>query len=144
MALSYRGSLRALLKLAVNSAKEQSMQVKVNAGDGIEGNEALDSWATDFLNDALSRFREDLTGVEVQLKDENSGKSGPADKRCLLEARVAGHDPLVAEHRAENQDMAIRGAAQKLVKVLDHRLGKADRREHRERETIRKTDAPLL
>jgi ribosome-associated translation inhibitor RaiA len=119
------------------------MQVQVNPGDGIEGNDALESWATDFLNDALSRFRQDITGVEVQLKDENSGKSGPADKRCLLEARVNGQEPMVAEHRAENQDMAIRGAAQKLVKVLDHRLGKLDRK-HRDRETIRKSDTPLV
>ena len=120
------------------------MQVQVNPGDGIEGTDALERWATDYLNDSLARFRQDITGVEVQLKDENSARSGAADKRCLLEARVAGHDPMVAEHRAENQDLAIRGATQKLTKVLEHRLGKLDRREHRDRETIRKTDSPIV
>lgn len=118
------------------------MQVQVNPGDGIEGTEALERWASDYLNDSLARFSQDITGIEVQLKDENSGKSGPSDKRCLLEARVTGQEPLVAEHRAENQDMAIRGATQKLVKVLEHRLGKLDRK-HRDRDTIRKTDVPL-
>ena len=120
------------------------MQVQVNPGDGIDGNEALERWASDFLNEALARFRQDITGIEVQLKDMNSDKSGAADKRCLLEARVAGQEPLVAEHRAENQDMAIRGAAQKLTKVLDHRLGKLENRERRDRETIRKIDSPLV
>ena len=119
------------------------MQVQVNPGDGIEGKETLERWASDYLTDQLARFRQDITGIEVQLKDENSGKSGPADKRCLLEARVTGHEPLVAEHRAENQDMAIRGAAQKLIKVLDSKLGKLDRREHRDRETIRKANIEL-
>ncbi|MEJ7932366.1 HPF/RaiA family ribosome-associated protein [Ramlibacter sp. AN1015] len=120
------------------------MQVQVNPGDGVDGTEALESWITEHLNESLARFRQDLTGIEVQLKDENSGKSGPADKRCLLEARVTGHDPLVAEHRAENYDMAIRGATQRLVKVLDRQLGKLERREHRDRETIRKTGSPLV
>ncbi|TFY96937.1 HPF/RaiA family ribosome-associated protein [Ramlibacter rhizophilus] len=120
------------------------MQVQVNAGDGIESTEALERWANDYLNEALARFRQDITGIEVQLKDENSGKSGPADKRCLLEARVTGQDPMVAEHRAENQDMAIRGATQKLLKVLDHRLGKLERRGNHDRETIRKTGSPLV
>lgn len=115
------------------------MQVQVNAGEGIQGGEALERWAHEFLNESLARFSEDLMRVELQLADENSTRGGGDDKRCLLEARVAGRDPVVAEHRAENLDMAVRGATQRLTSALDRVLGKLDRKEHRDRNTIRRS-----
>mgnify|MGYP001627452529 CR=1 FL=1 len=114
------------------------MQIQVNAGEGISGSEALERWANEHLQSSLARFSEDLTRIEVQLTDENSGKGGADDKRCLLEARPTGMDPIVAEHRAENLDMAVRGATQRLVTVLDRTLGKHDRKDRRDRETIRR------
>lgn len=113
------------------------MQVQVNTGNGIENKETLERWADEFLNDSLSRFKQEITRVEVQLTDENSGKKGAADKRCMLEARLNGRDPLAVNHHAETQDEAFRGATQKLIRLLDHTLGKLDR-DHRSRETIRK------
>jgi hypothetical protein len=59
--------------------------------------------------------------------------------RCMLEARLTGRQPVAVEHHAPTQDAAIRGATQRLVNALDHSLGKLDRREHRDRETIRRT-----
>ena len=115
------------------------MQIQVNAGEGITGGEGLERWATEYLNESLARFSGDLTRVEVQLTDENSTRGGTDDKRCLLEARIAGRDPIVAEHRAENLDMAVRGAAQRLTSVLERTLGKLDRKEHRDRDTIRRS-----
>ena len=46
------------------------MQVQVNCGDGLQGKETLETWASDFLNESLARFRGDLTSVQVQLSDE--------------------------------------------------------------------------
>lgn len=113
------------------------MQVQVNASNGIENKETLERWADEFLNDALARFRQEITRVEVQLSDENSGKKGTANKRCMLEARLNGRDPLAVNHHGETQDEAFRGATQKLVRLLEHTLGKLDH-DHRDRETIRK------
>lgn len=114
------------------------MQVQVNTSNGIENKETLERWAGEFLNDALSRFRQEITRVEVQMSDENSAAKGAADLRCMLEARLNGHAPLAVNHHAESQDLAFRGAAQKLVRLIEHTLGKLDRHEHRARETIRR------
>jgi ribosome-associated translation inhibitor RaiA len=114
------------------------MQVQVNTGDGLSGTDTLGRWATDFLNDELGRFADEITRVEVQLTDEAKGKKSSDDMRCMLEARLNGHEPLAVQHHAENMDDAVRGAARKLVRALDHTLGKLDRHEHRVRDTIRK------
>ena len=114
------------------------MQVQVNCGDGLQGKETLETWASDFLNESLARFRGDLTSVQVQLSDEAKGRTGASDMRCTLEARPNAHQPLAVTHHGETMDMAIRGAAQKLNHALEHAFGRLDRRQHRDRDTIRK------
>jgi ribosome-associated translation inhibitor RaiA len=116
------------------------MQVQVNTGNGVQNKETLERWASDFLNDALARFSQDITRVEVQFTDENRAKAGPDDKRCMLEARMTGHDPIAVQNHGETQDIAIRGAAQKLIRALEHAFGKLERHTHRDRETIRKSE----
>jgi ribosome-associated translation inhibitor RaiA len=122
--------------------KDPRMQVQVNTSNGIENTETLQQWAHEFLNSSLSRFVNEITRVEVQLSDENNQRKGAADKRCTLEARLNGSEPLAVSHHADNQDLALRGAALKLVHMLDHKLGKLDRQDHRARDTIRK-DVPI-
>jgi hypothetical protein len=118
------------------------MQVQVNTSNGIENKESLQRWANDFLNEALQRFSQDLTSVEMQLTDENHApKAGAVDKRCMLEARMAGRPPVAVTHYAENQDQAVRGASNKLIHALEHVFGKLDRTDHRARETIRRDEA---
>ncbi len=116
------------------------MQVQVNTGNGVQNKESLERWATEFLNGELARFRQDLTRVEVQLTDENRAKGGPADMRCMLEARLTGREPVAVNHHAGTMDEAIRGATAKLVRAIDHLLGKLDR-QHRDRESIRKSES---
>ena len=114
------------------------MQVQLNTGDGLSGKETLERWATEFLNGELGHFIDEIARVEVHLTDEAKGKKSSEDMRCMLEARLNGHEPLAVQHHAENMDEAMRGAARKLVRALDHTLGKLDRHEHRVRDTIRK------
>jgi hypothetical protein len=114
------------------------MQVQVNCGDGLEAKDTLESWASDFLNESLARFRGEITRVEVQLSDEAKGKHNDRDMRCMLEARLNAYQPVAVTHTGESMDEAIRGAAQRLVHALDHTLGKLDRHQHRSRDTIRR------
>jgi hypothetical protein len=120
------------------------MKVQVNTSNAIENKDGLESWASDYLNEHLARFEQDLTSIEVQLSDENHGtKGGDVDKRCMMEARVNGRAPIAVTHYAPDQNLAFRGATEKLGHALDHAFGKLDRREHRARETIRK-DAEVV
>lgn len=115
------------------------MHVQVNTSNGIENKESLERWASEYLSEHLARFNQDVTSIEVQLTDENhEAKGGGTDKRCMLEARVNGRPPLAVTNYAPNQDLAFRGAAEKLAKLLEHTLGKLDRKEHRVRDTIRR------
>jgi hypothetical protein len=120
-----------------------SMQVQVNTSNGVENKDTLDRWASDYLNETLARFSQDITRVEVQLRDVNAGKKGSDEKRCMLEARITGREPVAATHHAATQDEAFRGATQRLIHLLDHTLGKLERHQHRDRGTIRKDPAAI-
>jgi ribosome-associated translation inhibitor RaiA len=115
------------------------MKVQVNTSNDIENKDALERWASEYINEQLGRFDQDITSIEVQLTDENhSGKGGGIDKRCMLEARVNGRAPIAVTNYAPDQNLAFRGAVEKLQHALEHAFGKLDRREHRVRETIRR------
>jgi hypothetical protein len=121
------------------SLKGNRMKVQVNTSNDIDNKDALERWAGEYLNECLARFDQDITSIEVQLTDENhSVKGGGVDKRCMLEARVNGHAPIAVTNYAPDQNLAFRGAAEKLEHALEHRFGKLDRREHRVRDTIRR------
>jgi len=104
------------------------MQIQVNTDHNIHGGEAMLQRVKDVLNDVLSRFSPQLTRVEVHFKDHNSDKkSGAQDKRCMLEARPAGHPPIAVSHEAPTVWLALDGASEKLVHSLDHTLGRLGR-----------------
>ena len=113
-----------------------SMQIQVNTGKGIEGKEALERWASTELAEMLARFKNDVTRVEVHLSDENSGKAGLDDKRCVMEARSVDHAPQAVTHQGSSMDEAFRGAATKLKHLLEHTLDR--QKDHRDRGSIRK------
>ena len=97
------------------------MKVQVNTSNDIENKETLERWASDYLNEHLARFEQDLTSIEVQLSDENKAvKGGAVDKRCMMEARVNGRAPIAVTNYAPDQNLAFRGAADKLAAALDH------------------------
>lgn len=100
------------------------MQVQVNTDKNIEGDEALVQQAESTVEDALSRFGNRITRVEVHLSDENSHKGGSDDKKCMMEARPTGMQPLAVTHSAGTLDEAIDGAASKLKRLLSNSLGR--------------------
>ena len=100
------------------------MLIEVNTDKNIEGSARMTAYFSDTLHEALDRFQDQITRVQVHLSDENAEKQGSDDKRCLLEARLKGLKPIVVTHHAENIDMAVSGAVDKLVKSLDNTIGK--------------------
>ena len=100
------------------------MQVQFNTDESVEGREALGRHAEQVVRDVLGRFECDVTRVEIHLSDVNGDKAGENDKRCLIEARVAGRPPLAVSEQAGSLHQAIDGAAQKMKRSLDSSLGK--------------------
>ncbi len=101
------------------------MQIQVNTDSNIAGDEALVQDVGAVLRGALDRFSEQITRIEAHLSDEDSAaKSGAKDKRCVLEARLAGWQPLAVHEQAETIDQAVSGAATKMVGLLKSELGK--------------------
>ena len=103
------------------------MQIQLNGDSNISADDERRRQVETDVNHALRRFADRITRVEVHLSDANAEKSGARDKHCLMEARPAGHDPVVATDEAATVDEAIRGAAQKLHRHLDHLFGRLGR-----------------
>jgi hypothetical protein len=99
------------------------MQIQVNTDDNLTGREALVTRIQDEVSAGLSRFNEYLTRIEIHLGDENAGKSGSTDKRCMIEARPAGQPPVSVTHHAASIDEAFKGALRKVRGALDSRIG---------------------
>jgi ribosome-associated translation inhibitor RaiA len=141
-ALASRKVTRPAGPRAANSLKGKTpMQIQVNSKNTLHTGESFERWASGELHESLSRFKGDITRIEVHMSDENCDKAGLEQKRCVMEARLAHHEPLAVNHNAPNQDLAFRGASDKLKRVLDHTLSKL-RDHHRDRETIRHEPAP--
>jgi len=99
------------------------MKIQINTDSNIEGSEELTQQTQAVVESALERFAEHITRVEVHLSDENGDKGG-TDKRCVMEARLEGMQPVAVTDQAENMEQAINGAADKLERLLDHELGR--------------------
>jgi len=100
------------------------MKIQINTDHNVDGNERLQAFLENKISEALSRFDSHITRIEVHLSDENAGKSGPDDKRCLLEVRLEGHEPLIVTANGENVESAVNTAIEKIKRVLDTVLGK--------------------
>jgi len=100
------------------------MEVLVNTDSSVQGHEALAGDVEAAVRHALVRFADRITRVEVHLSDENSHKHGADDKRCLIEARIAGRQPTAVTHHADDLTKAVAGAADKLKRALDTVFGK--------------------
>lgn len=100
------------------------MQIQVNTDHNIPGHEQLVTEVEASVQSSLQRFGKQITRVEVHLTDENGNKGGADDKRCVLEARIEGHQPVVVSHQAETLKQAYSGASTKLKSALAHTLDK--------------------
>lgn len=102
------------------------MQIQINSDHHISASPELAGRIQELVRGSLERYSDRITRVEVHLNDLNSAKGGDADKRCLMEARVAGLGPIDANHEAPSLDLAIDGAMEKLERAIEHKLGKIE------------------
>ncbi|MDD2321772.1 MAG: HPF/RaiA family ribosome-associated protein, partial [Geobacteraceae bacterium] len=114
------------------SQKEQSMKIQINTDSNIEGNEALAAHVRSTVAGVLDRISDTITRVEVHLSDESSQKKSQNDKRCVMEARLEGRQPVAVSDQAATLDQAVAGAADKLARLIEHTFGRLrDQEGHR-------------
>lgn len=92
------------------------MKIQINYGD-VEGSDALAARVTEAVEAAVGRFEDRVTRVEVHLRDDKQGRSGPDDNRCMMEARPAGEQPFAVEARHADLYQAVHDCAAKLKRA---------------------------
>lgn len=101
------------------------MLIQVNTDNHISGSEELRHLTEGVVGHAFRRFGEQITRVEVYFTDEDSSeRATEADKRCLIEVRLAGLKPMAASERGASIEQALNAATDTMVETLDRTLGR--------------------
>ncbi|MEV4049974.1 HPF/RaiA family ribosome-associated protein [Amycolatopsis sp. NPDC049688] len=113
------------------------MEIRIDTSKKVHGGDELAQRLTGEFETALARFAGDIDILQVHV----GGDANPGDRhrRCVLEARPAGHAPVVVTHHAETVLEACQGATHKLESVLETKYGRA--RHHKGGDTIRRPRA---
>jgi hypothetical protein len=102
------------------------MKIQINTDGNVEGSETLIASVEADVQSALERYAERLTRIEVHLGDKDGSGT---DKRCLLEARPAGMQPVVVTAFAGTVEQACRDATRKMQSLLNSTFGRIDGRD---------------
>lgn len=100
------------------------MTIQLNTDKNLTIHQEYEDKIKGAINDALGRFGDLITRLEVHLSDENGSKEGLDDKRCLIEAKIAGKEPIAVTNLGNNYDLALNGALSKLKSKLETIAGK--------------------
>ena len=100
------------------------MDIQFNTDSSVEGKQALEKYMSETISSALSRYSDKITRIEVHVSDANGDKKAPNDKRCVLEARLKGLDPIAVTGIGDTIQMAGTSAINKMKAALDKALGK--------------------
>ena len=105
------------------------MMIQVHHDNHVEGSAELTTEVRDLLEDQLARFADQITRIVVQLSDESgAAKSGFNAKRCMLEVRLGGLEPISVSDRGNTPWEAVRAATNTLEGLVESTLGKLNRR----------------
>jgi ribosome-associated translation inhibitor RaiA len=100
------------------------MQIQFNTDKNVTGSEDLIASSTSIISEELSRYSHQITRLEIHLSDEDGNKDGFKDKRCIVEARLAGMKPIAVTNHANTHEQAIFGAIDKLKTSLEKITGR--------------------
>jgi hypothetical protein len=107
---------------------ESVLFIQIHADNQIDHDNGRNAQLEEQIRQRLARFEDRITDVEVHVSDINGPRGGNADLRCSIEARVNGIAPVAAIDQGDTVDRAVIGAAKKVVRALDHQLGRLNDR----------------
>lgn len=90
------------------------MQIQLNTDRNIENHAGLFNHVQDMVRKTLEPFKDNITRVEVHLTDVNAKKASERDKRCVMEFRLNGHQPIAVTAEADTVHRAIDSAVKKM------------------------------
>jgi ribosome-associated translation inhibitor RaiA len=100
------------------------MKIIINTDKTIAWDERHEEFFTSQISEELGRFQSDITRIEAHVSDENGNKSGVNDIRCVLEARLEGKQPFAVSCQADNVEIAVLRAIDKLKASLETKIGR--------------------
>ncbi len=100
------------------------MKIQINTDKNLSMHEEYGNQLEALLTEELSKFSQHITGIEVHLSDENGNKESRHDKKCLLEARLKGRQPIAVSASGNTYDQAINSSTDKLKAWLDTIIGR--------------------
>jgi ribosome-associated translation inhibitor RaiA len=100
------------------------MTIQLNTDNNLNISATFSRKLNNLFKDELGRFGDYITRLEVHLSDENGNKKGQKDKKCLLEARLAGKPPIAVTDFGDSMEQAVNGAVNKLKTSLDTIIGR--------------------
>lgn len=95
------------------------MLIQINTDKNIDGTAEMIHHFTTLLQNQLARFDENITRVVVFLSDENASREAGNDKKCILEVRPKGQDPLVVTTVTDSIHQSVKSAAEKMFLTLE-------------------------
>lgn len=104
------------------------MDIQINTSNAIDGTGDFAEAMQAATRAKLSRFEDRLTRVEMHFSDDSTGRQTVNDKRCAIEARLAGGDPVSVTNQGATLDLAATGALTKMVSALERHIGKTTTR----------------
>ncbi len=100
------------------------MTIQLNTDKNLTIHQEYEDKIKGMITDGIGRFDDLINRIEVHLSDENGSKEGLDDKRCLLEAKIVGKEPIAVTNLGNNYDLALSGAISKLKSKLETVSGK--------------------
>ncbi len=100
------------------------MQIQFNTDKNVIVGEEQITYFTSLISEELSRFSAQISRLEIHLSDEDGNKDGSNDKRCLVEARLAGMKPIAVTEHANSTEQVVLGAIDKLKTSLEKITGR--------------------
>lgn len=103
------------------------MKIQINTDNNVSGNDNFTIPFTEMISKQLDRFGHQITRIEVHFSDEDGNKKGQSDKRCMMEARLEGMNPIAVTNLAATSENALSGAIDKIKTSLETNLGRLGR-----------------
>jgi len=100
------------------------MKIQFNTDKNSNTSEELRDSLMMLISEPLNRFDNQITRLEVHLSDEDGSKDGQNDKRCMLEARLEGMQPVAVTDHSDTYEKAVKGAVDKMKTSLSTIIGR--------------------